>query len=283
MDTFWHQLRHAYVVLNTYETIQQSVALNFLKATYESLLLPYLTSEMEIVAGFTRYKSIRFQRFKRNTIDWNKLTAAFPLGTAYIQVHRESNRQRWTAPEIGGVAVSFSSDPTRTSSLEFSAPSEELYGSTDVPSAVQAKLIDIALSTFEQINGVTGFITVDYVGAVAGGCQSPYESWIGYSNVWASRELRQRTRGYYWGNFLSAGHVELLGGHSAVKQAPVAVVKQIANGYYLQLTEDMNDIDRIKLRQLKEFLRPVLLRLPMGWRMPTVEDRLQGYDFVLAE
>lgn len=75
----------------------------------------------------------------------------------------------------------------------------------------------------------------------------------------AERDFRRHLWGHYWGNLLNAEHVKLLGGPDLVRQAPVAVVRPVGDGgFYLQLTEDVNDVNLERLHQLREFLYPLL-------------------------
>ncbi|MFN8526491.1 MAG: hypothetical protein U0821_25600 [Chloroflexota bacterium] len=79
-----------------------------------------------------------------------------------------------------------------------------------------------------------------------------------------------------WALWLTSGHIEALGGANRIRrEAPVAVVIERASGLWLQLTEDPFDIIDGKLRDLAEFLAPVIpsidqlrgsaLRSGAGW------------------
>jgi len=270
--------KQLYFAVNTYESIPAHAALRFVRTVLDELLLPYVPGDTVFHAGYCPVRSARFKHFKPNTINWDRIQTAFPLSE--IMVRFRSERDGWST-DVGGVTASLSDDPTRASSLEFGAVPEECYGSVLVPPDIQSRVVELALSTFEAVGGVTGYITVDQVGTSGTATDSPYERWIGYSYVWASREYRQRTRGYYWGNFLSQEHVERLGGREAVRQAPVSVIREVGSGYYLQLTDNVNNIDRDKLQRLKAFLKPVLPQTPPGWHVMTEDSRRRLPDYVL--
>lgn len=136
-----------------------------------------------------------------------------------------------------------------------------LYGDV-VPIDIQHGIVEHAKRAFERLSGVVGYITVDVVSGSFG--WSPYERWLGapdgiaYDFHTKERLFYRRTRGYYWGNFLNPSHVDILGGEQALSRAPVALIERLENGWYLQLTNDINDIDRGPLHELRDFLAPVL-------------------------
>lgn len=147
---------------------------------------------------------------------------------------------------------------------EVSLKPQVLYGGA-VPADVQRAMVSHAKAAYVRLGGVVGYITLDWVAAVDGGGWAPYERWLRISVPLAAVDFQtkeklfyRRTRGYYWGNFLNANHVDILGGEQALSRAPVALVERLENGWYLQLTDDINDIDRGRLHELRDFLVPVL-------------------------
>jgi hypothetical protein len=101
---------------------------------------------------------------------------------------------------------------------------------------------------------VSGSITYDY----GSSARSPYESWIGQFSV--DQDLQRQVRGYYWGNFLNARHVDMLGGAKVVKSAPVQIIEEVADGYYLQINDDIGKLRRSDVLKLKKFLAPIMPR-----------------------
>ena len=74
--------------------------------------------------------------------------------------------------------------------------------------------------------------------------------------------LDRRTRGYFWGNILTAGHIEELGGVEYIEQyAPCERIERIHGQddiLFLQLTDSIGNVSPAKYKKLKTFLRPTL-------------------------
>ena len=112
--------------------------------------------------------------------------------------------------------------------------------------------------------------------AASGLDDTPYEEWI-RTPIDHYRELRRYARGYFWGNILSGEHIEQLGGVERIKtEAPCVMVKSIGTPerplLYLQLTEDINDFSDEKLKELREFLKPIL---PTGPGLKALDRRFR--------
>ena len=122
-------------------------------------------------------------------------------------------------------------------------------------SNIFAKIIE-KLTT--KINSVGGFITADSMPVFK--AFSAHERYIALNHTEASKQFDRYFRGYFWGNFLSNRHVELLGGIEHIeKEAPVYLVKRLPDGgAFLQLTKNINNVSDDDLRKLKRFLLPVL-------------------------
>ena len=281
MDDLFRHYRFVYFAVNTYDPVISPDALRMAENAYDELLSPFISAEMDVWAEYYRSGSHRPKRFKPVALQWQRVQAAFPLRALALGLRIEGNAHRLPDREIGGLGIHFSEDPTRASALEFGAVPDKLYGGPFIPPSIQSRVVDLAIGTFESVNGVTGYITHDYIGADSFGNDSPYEQWLGHTYRWSSLEFRARTRGYYWGNFLTQRHVDLLGGAKVLENAPVALVKRIRDGWYLQLTDDINHIDRVRLSALKEFLAPVLPQLPADWPREPESHRHRLYDFRL--
>jgi hypothetical protein len=109
----------------------------------------------------------------------------------------------------------------------------------------------------------TGYISHD-----KGADPSPYERAIGISERMVLPQARTKLRGYYWGNVLSAEHLRILGGFDSVRQdAPCALVDDLSAGRgeraYLQLTSNFDEVSKQQLRDLRDYLLPLL---PVGRR-----------------
>ena len=267
-----------YMSIATYNTISSPVALNFLQSSLK-ILQPYLGDPDLRCWGIWTPVGSKSRARSLRSLKVEEIAKDFPLAGLALIVWKEKLRSIGRDPHIGGIEILFSEalapelGITIASQLEFAANVETLLKG-QVPRAVQEQVVELALSTFTAVDGVVGYITVDYVGT-GGFTDSPYERAVGLAYVWAAREFRSKVRGYYWGNLLSNSHVELLGGEAVLAQAPVYLVKKLENGYYLQLTEDINNIDREKLAQLKEFLKPLL---PEGYpQSPEYYENLPNF------
>jgi hypothetical protein len=125
--------------------------------------------------------------------------------------------------------------------------------------SVQRRWVEVACAAASLTTAATGWITRDCPGFH----QSPYESGTGASVKDSVQQAREKLRGYYWGNFLSAGHIAALGGKARIeREAPcVAVVDQSTPAHellFLQLTEQVDHYGDDDLRRLRDYLRPLL-------------------------
>ena len=270
------QSRNLFASVATYATPPTAQAIEHLRDIFEMLIRPYTQdTDGQYFVQWLRMGSSRPQRASEEAVKWNKVLDG-PLNWLVINAWRESNLETTQSPSVAAVTLHVAEDPKRASVFEVSM-SKSLFGST-IDRGVQQTIVDWASTTFQAFEGIAGYITCDYVSANVYGSMSPYEQSVGLSYPWASLEFRTKARGYYWGNLLHASHVELLGGPGRLQEAPVAHVEPLGqNGYYLQLTGDINDIDRARLARLKTFLAPLL---PEGY--PQSEQYYAGMpDFLL--
>lgn len=186
-------------------------------------------------------------------------------GLGAIQVGMTSPRGRNPVWNYATSQVAISLIPLfGNTSYEVSVRTEILMGPA-TPRGVEEFFVVHAKQAFDRLGGVVGYITNDWVLAQIGGGWPPYEHMLGLSSTMAAvnphngeRLFHTHTRGYYWGNFLNPIHVDILGGEAALGRAPVALVERLQRGWYLQLTDDANDVPIERLRELRDFLAPVL-------------------------
>jgi hypothetical protein len=141
----------------------------------------------------------------------------------------------------------------------------------------EAMLIEFARERAAAIHAVYGYVTLDLVR----NNQSPYENRVGVLPYQTLPHVKIQTRGYYWANFLSTGHIDRLGGVEQVKRdAPVAVAEErVVNKevqMYLQLTDHVWNVSEGELIALRKYLQPLLpagrQRRYTGPRLLLVED-----------
>ncbi|MDQ2088154.1 hypothetical protein RBH29_17145, partial [Herbivorax sp. ANBcel31] len=161
------------------------------------------------------------------------------------------------SPEF--IVLNFITEPQKlnqASLIEFSVTTF-LYDGY-IPEYVKNAFINIITYLNNRIKSSGGFITVDSMPVYE--AFSAHERYIALNYLFASKQFNRYFRGYFWGNFLSATHVELLGGIQFVeKNAPVYLVKNLSDGgAFLQLTENINNVSDNDLRKLKKFFLPIL-------------------------
>ncbi len=145
--------------------------------------------------------------------------------------------------------------PTRLE-LSVSDQAIQAVGST-VILALLKNLFDVA----DQYNPICGLVDLArpndaFAGAVYGTCfprNAPLARWVNHLNwVYSGPSKADKLRGVYWGNYLSAKHLDRLGGrerfsHLCTKNArnhdgsPNAHAWQLANGLFLTLCFDPVD------------------------------------------
>jgi len=276
---FPEEERNLYMSVATYEPILEPVladkAIAFLKKAF-AILEPYFTNpDLRYLAVWSPVGSPRAKARSLRHLKWEEVINDFPLEGFDLLIWKEKLRGTDRSPNVGGVAISGVDTPEIAAHLEFTVNPQEVLGKREIDPFIQRQVVELALETFAEVKGVVGYITVDYLAPSPYGTMSPYEWYVGLSYPWAARDFRRKVRGYYWGNLLSKGHIEMLGGEEILSKAPVYLVKRLENGYYLQLTEDINHIDRSKLAQLKEFLKPLL---PEGYpQSPEYYENLPNF------
>ena len=198
---------------------------------------------------------------------WDKVKKFFVEGKLdRIQIWSNLNKEQIYGPRIL-ISVNiadkiYEKRKFNISSIEFSVH-KGFYAHEIIPQYISDTFIELIEGLSIRAKNLAGYITFDRTYAEManlGSKRSPYEVYLTKDFSCRAPLLHKFYRGYYWGNFLSKEHVELLGGIDYVLgQAPVFQVKALSDGgAYLQLTEDINDFSDESLRNLKEFLTPIL-------------------------
>lgn len=259
------ETRNIFASIATYNEISLNTATWFISTTFKHIFQPHIEKDgVEFTLRCKKATSQNISSLPLDNVDWSLLGDESPLLWIMLSGWRERNRNFGKNPAIAGATLHFSQASDHISTIETSVNMEVIGGI--VGRSIQANLVELMLSLFNKTNGTVGYITVDYVSANVYGSVSPYERAMGLSYPSASRNFRSKVRGYYWGNLLHKNHLDLLGGRSALSSAPVYLVRAIGdNQYYLQLSDNINNIEREELAQLKDFLSPVL---PEGYPQP---------------
>lgn len=140
--------------------------------------------------------------------------------------------------------------------------SERLFQGV-IPYDYQEKFVNSFKKTFEELNGITGFLTFEKKNAMVSPNSTALEDLLDFMYVVHSKKFDVLARGYFWGNIFSEGHIRNLGGKENILQnAPCEKIEIIGpinrQAVYLQLTPDVNNYSDNQLRELKKFLSPVL-------------------------
>jgi hypothetical protein len=183
--------------------------------------------------------------------DWQRLRMAGEIDSFGIQtewdiaVWGEVSDKVWLSIQKPDNKEKYSTD------LFFCCEAEAIF---EGPPSMEYQecIVRLAKTFYEEVSGIGGYITYDYGGPSV----SPYERII--KQPPGRRNFREQLRGYYWGNFLNARHVELLGGEQQLYKAPVKIIEKIGKGYYLQIKEDVSQVTRDDVLSLREFLQPLL-------------------------
>jgi hypothetical protein len=119
----------------------------------------------------------------------------------------------------------------------------------------QKRVAELAKELAVAVEAATGYVTLDRPAGLA----SPFERAISADPLEARLHARELVLGYFWGTFLSGGHVERLGGANSVREeAPVLRVEELGPITFLQLTERVDDTPEDALRALRSYLAPLL-------------------------
>lgn len=156
-----------------------------------------------------------------------------------------------------------------------------------IPKKVQEQFIALFKKIAIGINATNGFISFgSSVGAPRG--NTIFEMVYRISPDRHFR-LTEYLRGYFWLNLLTSNHISKLGGLDTIKfTAPCSDIEEITIGgqpaVILQLTPDINDYNNSNLKQLRDYLIPVLpipenpnkdgLKSFMREKSPQLVDRL---------
>lgn len=255
--------RNLFASVATFDAPSSRRALEYLQIGFIDLLEPFLVKKnFAFHVKWLEKSSTDMRVVEAYPLAWAKVPLDKDLQYIAIGVWDDGLRNTGYNPSIAGLTIGFNIGEAHVSSLEFSVKLSAI--GRNVPTKLQESLVNWCKSSFIELNSSVGYITVDWVSANVYGSESPYERVIGLSYPWAARGFRQKARGYYWGNLLSSNHMLLLGKDTVANQAPVAKIEALeGEGYYFQLSGDINLIDPARLRKLKVFFAEIL---PNGFK-----------------
>lgn len=238
---------------------------NTLQAAFQQLLEPFLDEVKLIISVNCDLKLVQ-KASTVNGIDWEMIVRKRPLKLT-IDLMVKEKLEQGENPLFGGLSIGCMGKDDPYAVIEVGIK-PGFIGKT-VTKPMQTAYINWAIAMFEKLNGIIGYITLDYTALDAAG-PSPYETSVGLLYQHVAEKFHEQVRGYYWGNLLSDAHMEVLGGESSLKRLPAFLSQKVGTvGYYVQLTEDVNSLQLSDLAKLKEFLWPLLPKpehsLPPGY------------------
>ncbi len=214
-------------------------------------IIPATARRSSVYAGTTHYRTIVGEDLR----DWNGVERVGALPSS----------------QLGAVSVGYASDDEPKGLVDIGidfaskrgvdiADEWSLWAHPSVASpAVLAEIVDWFIESAVEAQACTGFITFDTFAR-----ESPYEAGLGYGFLESLRLCDRFLRGYFWGNLLSAAHLDALGGRDYVLAcAPVHIARDVSQPnhplVYLQICEDdPSSVSMEQLASLREFLKPVL-------------------------
>lgn len=271
--------------VSTYEDLRQrgEAVIWFVEQAYERIfrdLLPHVPDR--VVMYGCPVVGVRNREFAFNEKNWARFRRELLDGllemVSLVAWFKPAEDDPYARSRGAAVRVQMRAErPGEASMLEVGAV-RSLY---DPRPAVewQGNWVDLACEAFVRLRGANGHLTVDNV-SWRGGVSTSYEV-MACQNRDVRLHFRSLLRGYHWGNLLSRGHIERLGGMEAVtREAPCYLVRELAGGedrrVYLQLTPDIESISDDELRALRDYLRVLLpvQKHPFRWDPRYVRLRL---------
>jgi hypothetical protein len=227
----------------------------------QPLVATFPARRRQLVLNWTTRDSSRHSGHDYHEERWHRLLdrvrAGELLALSFVMYQLEADRQiSHTLPPIRFEAELTGLEYEGAAHRVAFGAGRPLYGAS-LRAGDQELVARMAKRAAVELQAAYGYITVDYAGL-----ESPYELSISRTSFWGLKECAEFVRGYYWGNFLSAQHIERLGGLDRIqREAPRVLVEALENEpllVYLQLTEDLDSFDDAELRRLRDFLLPLL-------------------------
>lgn len=140
----------------------------------------------------------------------------------------------------------------------------ELFNSI-IPMDVQINIKKFYKDIFIILNGIVGYINIGNIHATLHPSPSEYECSLRHgSTYYLSGNFNERSRGYHWGNIITEGHINKLGGIQLIKEKSPCFLNEefvMNDGHkalFMQLTQDINYVSEKEFIELKKFFGPIL-------------------------
>lgn len=150
------------------------------------------------------------------------------------------------------------------------------------PSVIANITIEEIKNWFKEIfiifNGVYGYIDYTYGSTVPLIIKtSSYEEYNKVEINQIREQAIKMSAGYFWGNILTAGHIEALGGERKFKkEVPHYLLEKLPMkdekmAYYIQLDEDIFSFNEEKYLELKDYFKPILPKENLKYNIYNIE------------
>lgn len=140
---------------------------------------------------------------------------------------------------------------------------------------LQQRLVDLFCDGVRLLQASQGYISLEPASVTAQPTMTPYEGQM-HLPPEGMKNLRDKARGYFWGQALGPEHIRQLGGIPRILTEAPAYVRVIptpvGDWVYLQVSPDINHYTDDQLRSLRAFLRPIL---PAGDRLIGIDTRFR--------
>lgn len=256
-----------YVDICTFDSLKDkgNMMITLIGDILKHFILPY---GMPINIFLESY-DFEYQSFKYNIKMWNKIISMVLNGEVRHLLINCSQSEEILQPEL---ALSITFDHSYNDELyEGTVVANNLAFSMNrrvfnlnIPLDVQNMLKETFINVFKELNGVVGYINMGLPHATLAPNATSFEGLQGYYFTEYSHMFGNNARGYFWGNILTEKHIERLGGIGVIKEkAPCFFVDDFVLGdgrkaVYFQLTEDINLYTDEQLKNLRDFLKPIL-------------------------
>ena len=130
----------------------------------------------------------------------------------------------------------------------------------------QEFIVELGNDLTLSLDGVCGYITHEFTGSMSQyDHESPYDRIVRHQPKTYTDNLDRLCRGYYWGNFLSKSHIDLLGGIEKLQPHFYQIIPLENESYYLQLTKDITQVETSELETIRRLFAPILLKPNPEW------------------
>jgi len=278
---------HLHTSIVTYETVDTRLAIDWLQWWHEFVLrhmgvdkseVKWLVKVVYLDEKDKNKRPVAYERVKWAKIA-NENDPLLCLGLLGKIVNRRVDgfpflcnitSQIWNTPHL----LQEFGQPEIANVLSCSIDTKLL--SRQIAPELQEEITAFASSTFTKAEAMVGHITYNWYGYAY--ASSPYETFLGYTYPEVGAHFSNHLRGCYWGNLLRQEHIDLLGGLDAFRELPIALVKDLNDGYYyIQLTKDINQFDEAILRQVHDFFSPLFLSPKLILPGRTLEKYFQQF------